>query len=405
MKDQLRILFRQVLNSLEQLPLITAIPLRARSQVIIGSFISSSVLLIACAFWGGHNRGLAGAIVGAFSGAILGLLLGYLVGRAYARTQVTPEGSGKLEIQLDQSNSRYLLGDSVSGQVRLRSFIPLKSKGGTITLTCQGTFSYAPPQDTGQGGKLERETYQIYLQDADVIPPGNQRRGSVQGYAFSLVLPQVGLPTHHGYLCIIQWTLHAMLNLENEQPLEVTQELLVESQPVAMPPEPEYRQTTESKSTELSLVLPRVVYAEGEAVSGQVLLIPKKQVKARKMRIVLLRVENTLRGDNRALYISEWDADKGVFRAQRMPDADGTTYVWLEGEESLCSEVSFRPNETAFFPFSVQIPCEWRPSFQAELGSTTWRLGVSLVIESEPEQHIFHELNIHTCVAKISQLT
>lgn len=405
MKDQRWAWFQRILNKLEELPFVDAIPMQARSQVIIGSLIAGFLLLFVGALFGAHNRGLMGAGIGALCGTILGLFLGFLMGKILSRGLSSPEGSGRLEIQLDQANSRYLLGDTVSGQVRLQSFVPLHSKGGKISLTCQGTFSHAPTQDTSQGAKLERENSQIYLLEAEVITPGDLRRGSVQGFAFHLSLPQLGIPTHHGYLCIIKWTLHAFLRLENEQPLEVFQELLIESQPVAMPPETEYRQTSVSRTTELNLILPRTVYAEGETISGKVLLRPYEQIKASEMRVVLLRIENTLRGDNRTVYIAEWDANKGVFRAQRTPGGDGTTYVWLEGEADLCGEVTFRPTDPASYPFSVEIMREWRPTIQADQGSTTWKLGATLVCEGEPEQHVFHELFIHTCVPKVSQLT
>ena len=95
--------------------------------------------------------------------------------------------------------------------MRLLSFIPLRSKGGKISLKCQGTFSNAPVQETGQDAKLERDVTRIYSLEAEVIPPGDLRRGSIQGFAFNLSLPQFGLPTHHGYICIINWALHAVL--------------------------------------------------------------------------------------------------------------------------------------------------------------------------------------------------
>ncbi|MHB1357135.1 MAG: vacuolar protein sorting-associated family 26 protein [Anaerolineae bacterium] len=405
MKDHLWAWFQRALNKLEQLPFIGTIPSRSRRQVVIGSLISALFLFIVCAFIGARNRGLLGALVGALSGAILGLFLGLLVGKLYTRKLSTPRDSGKLEIQLDQSSSRYLLGDTVSGQVRLLSYMPLHSKGGNISLTCQGTFSHAPVQDAGQGAKLERDITQIYTLEAEVIPPGDLRRGSIQGFAFNLYLPQLGLPTHHGYICIISWTLHAFLSLENDQPLEVSQELLVESQPVAIPQETEVLQPSFSTSSEMSLDIPRAVYAEGETVRGQVHIKPYEQLKAKEIRVVLLRVENTLWGDNRTIYIPEWDATKGVFRAHRSPGGDGTTYVWLEGEDYLAGETILRPSEPASYPFAVEIRREWHPSIQAEQGSVTWRLVATLVCEDEPEQHVSQDLYIHTCVPKVSQLT
>jgi hypothetical protein len=405
MRNQWWARIQRVLDKLETLPFMNTIPIRARKQVIVGSIIAGFVLLLVSTFLGAQNRGVVGAAIGAISGAILGLALGFLTGKVLSRGMASPEGIGKLEIQLDQTNSRYLLGDKVSGQVQVQSYIPLKSKGGKIALTCQGTFSHASSVDTEQAAALEQESFQVYLLEADVIPPGDLRRGSVQGFAFNLSLPQLGLPTHHGYLCIIKWSLYALLKFENEQPLEISQELLVESQPVPIPPETEFRQTSNSGVTELSLVLPRTVYAEGETIVGRVRLTPYVPIKAKELRIVLLRTENTPQGDNRTVYIAEWDAAKGVFHAQRTPGGDGTTYIWLEGEAYLASDLAFRPTEPASYSFAVEIAREWRPSFQCEQGSTTWELVATVKCEGEPELHVKQLLNIHTCVPKVSQLT
>lgn len=191
MKDRRWAWVQRILNKLEQFPFINTIPSQARLQVILGSSIAALILFFMGVFFGARNRGLVGAVIGAVCGAIIGLFLGWLMGKILSRGLTSPDGSGRLEIQLDQTNFRYLLGDKVSGQVRVQSFIPLHSKGGKISLTCQGTFSHAPAQDSNKGTKLERETPLICSQEAEVIPPGDLRRGSVQGFAFNLSLPQL----------------------------------------------------------------------------------------------------------------------------------------------------------------------------------------------------------------------
>ena len=236
-------------------------------------------------------------------------------------------------------------------------------------------------------------------------PPGELRRGSVQGFAFEVPLPASGIPSHHGYLCIVKWSLHASLLLENEDPLETNFDLLVESQPVALTPEAEYSEVATSPLAQLSLTLPRAVYAEGEVVQGQVSVRPLVNFFAEELRMVLLRIENTPEGDNRRVYVVEWDAAKGVFRGQRVPGGEGTTYYWLEGEVNLMNSINYRGLEPQAYPFAITIPREWRPTMQLVQGSVTWKLGVTLVPEDEPELNVFHELFIHTCVPRVSQLT
>ncbi|MHB9034600.1 MAG: vacuolar protein sorting-associated family 26 protein [Anaerolineae bacterium] len=395
----------KIKERLDSFPLFKTIPAQARFQVAIGTLAAAVILAGIGLVLGWQRHQAVGAIVGTISGLLLGLLLGWFIGTLLERLIGSSEGVGKLEILLDQANSRYMLGDNVSGQVLLQSNIQLRSKGGRISLTCQGYFSHAPTEDSSEGAKLERSAEQLYIQETDVIPPGDLRRGSVQGFAFQLPLPAMGLATHHGYLCVVKWSLHAQLVLENESPLEAFYELLVESQPAAVPPETEYQQITSSRQAQLSIVLPRAVYAEGEIVQGKVNIKPLDHFNAEELRMVLLRIENTPTGDNKRVYIVDWDTEKGVFRGQRVAGGTGTTYYWLEGEANLSEQAHYVPLEAISYPFAIPIPQEWRPSMQIEQGSVTWKLGVTLVVENEPELNVFHELFVHTCVPKISQLT
>jgi len=398
---------------LETLPLFTNIPSKARRQVCIGTLAAAIILAIVGIVLGWQRHQLLGGLVGAITGFLLGIILGWFIGSLLERYIGSSEGIGKLEILLDQGNSRYMLGDNVSGQVLLQSNILLRSKGGKIYLTCQGYFSHAPTEDTGEGAKLEKQSEQLYLQEADVVPPGELRRGSIQGFAFRLPLPQAGPPTHHGYLCVIKWSLHARLLIEDESPLEAVYELLVESQPEAVPQEEVYQPATKSRQAQMSLVLPRIVYAEGEAIQGKITIKPFEQFQAEELRVVLLRVENTPIGDNRKVYVVEWDIDKGVFRGQRVAGGNGTTYAWLEGEADLASDMHFAPQDTVSYPFAIPIPQEWRPSIQVKspagsevtLGSVTWQLGATLVPADEAPLNIIYDIYVHTCVPRVSQLT
>ncbi|MCE5258737.1 MAG: hypothetical protein LLG44_06690 [Chloroflexi bacterium] len=403
----------KLLDRFEALPIFTTIPTKARRQVCIGTLAAAFILAVIGIIFGWQRHQLTGALVGAVTGLILGIILGWFIGTLLERFIGSPEGIGKLEILLDQANSRYMLGDNVSGQVLLQSNVLLRSKGGKISLTCQGYFSHAPTEETSEGAKLERQSEQLYIQEADVVPPGDLRRGSVQGFAFQLPLPQQGLPTHHGYLCVVKWSLHAHLLLENETPLEAAYELLVESQPEAVSPEAEIQPSSSSRQAQMSIVLPRAVYAEGETIQGQVVVKPLERFQAEELRIILLRIENTPLGDNHKVYVVDWDIEKGVFRGQRVQGGTGTTYTWLEGEADLAEDAVYAPLEATTYPFAIPIPQEWRPSIpskssqdnQFKLGSVTWQLGATLVPKDEPPLNILYDIYVHTCVPRVSQLT
>ncbi len=237
------------------------------------------------------------------------------------------------------------------------------------------------------------------------MPAGIIRRGSVRRYPFRFSIPRDALPTHHGHICSIRWTMHAIVDAPDVPSIEAHREILVGAAAPAVRPNPEgYQSVASSQASQLVLSLPRAVYAEGERLSGRVHVSVSGRCDVAEIRALLLRIESIPRGPDHSVYVVGWDPTSESFRGQRRPGGKGTTYIWLEGEVKLSGPLTLEPPQSATFPFTIDIPAQQRPSFSTEEGRVMWKVGAIVSCSGRPDIRAFHEAIIHTGVSKISQI-
>ncbi|OGO04698.1 MAG: hypothetical protein A2Y73_01255 [Chloroflexi bacterium RBG_13_56_8] len=238
----------------------------------------------------------------------------------------------------------------------------------------------------------------MYLQDeARVIPPGRLKRGKAHRYPFRFTHTDVGPPTHLGYICSVRWTLHAVLEVPDVPPFLAYRELFLEAPPPFFDMgDREYHSTVSTAVGELELVLPRVVYAQGEVLRGSMRFNATREFDAEEIRVILLRIENLSAGDDHFVYVAEWDPVTGLFRGERWPGGEGTTYVWLEAEVVLSRTRRFVPTNYLNLPFEFQIPSDWRPTLTTGHGRVTWKVGVIIPRPDYPDLRVFHEVIVYT---------
>ena len=242
-----------------------------------------------------------------------------------------------------------------------------------------------------------RESRQYFLQQEEVIPAGRLRQGSRARYPFSFTVPTDALPTHHGYACSLRWTVHALLDAPTDKPIEAREEVFVESiaQSVASSHNG-YESEQVSEHCELTLSLPRAITAEGQALRGHVVVAPKQTFDSPEVRVLLLRIENTPKGDDQTVYVGQWDPATGQFQGERRPGGQGSTFIWLEDEQILGSAVHLGISESRSWFFKLEIPVQWRPSFTTKDGQVSWKVGVVVAGDDQPDVRVFHEIIVHT---------
>lgn len=368
---------------------------------LIGGF----VFLLVGGILGAMNRGVAGAIVGALCSAILGAAFGASIGFARDALPSLPslpfaqKGRGAtLRIQTERDDAHYLPGDPIVGQVLISAERTLRLQGGSVYLACRGFQVYDKALENGSREPDFVHTSKEHLvEQLDVVPRAVVRRGGTLAFPFRFELPLRALPTHKGYVYSVLWTLHSVVRLSDGSEMTARQEIRVESIPPAIRGiEGEHQSIAPTQACRMVLSLPSVLTAEGERIEANVRITPMTNLSFSEVRAVLLRVENIPAGDDHTVYVAEWNADTGMFRAERQPGGQGTTYVWLEAEAILSGPVQLAAAESVLHRFALEVPREWRPTVSHPDGRVIWKVGV---IASRPEQsdvRAFHEVIVHT---------
>jgi hypothetical protein len=400
--------FWQTANAAAQrLPWLRDRPAHVRTSAAQGLVGGLVLLLVLSALLGAWNRGLLGLVVGALSGGLLGGALGLGVGWLVARARppaLSPRAT--IRITLDTANARYSPGEPLSGYVQLDAENTFHTAGLRVFVACQGSYGHHAAAGTGEDEpKLVRESQQYFLQEDALLPPSVVHRTSCATFPFHFTLPADALPTHHGHLCALSWTVHAALEFDKGEPLQAQQEFFVESMPPMLrPARGRYQREIAHADCHLTLTLPTVVCAEGETVEARVHISPLETLAIREVRAVLLRIENTPAGENETIYIDRWDPALGQFQGHRQPGGQGTTYVWLEDEAILTEPDVVELRHPVIDNVRLDIPAQWRPTMRTHDGQVVWKLGVIVTRDDDEDVRAFHEVVVHTGAAEITQM-
>lgn len=395
---------RVVLASAERLPLLRELQTGTRKGALLGAAIGLFLLLPVGALLGHLNRGAGGALIGTISGSLGGLVLGGIVGGILGARHLPQEGDVLLSIELDERKPSFAPGQSLTGHVRVTVENTLRINDAKAYLLCRGFYVHDEIDERNAGQpRFVHRSCEYLLKQADLIPVTTIRRGVSHRYPFRFTIPLNAVPSHHGYVCSVRWTVHALLDAPDISPVHAQQEFLVESAPPVPPKALGERQSIAvSQVCQLILGLPRAVYCEGETVSGHVHITPSRRFDAQEVRAVVLRIENVQASDDHFVYVVDGDPASGTLRGQRRQGGQGTTYVWLEGEDMLSGPLTFRPGQRVTRLFSIPVPSNWRPTLSTEHGSVIWKVGIVVSLAGARDVRAFHEVIVHTGSARVT---
>lgn len=384
----------------ERLPILSQMQNGTSEGLLLGILLGGIAFLCLGGILGGLNRGAEGALIGAISGMLLGTMLGGVIGAMAGARRIPQVGTIQLSIEMDQPMGRYAPGDVVSGHVSVTPENTLRVNGGQIYFMCRGFYAHDQVNENGMDApEFVRHSREYLVRQAEFLPASTLRRGGIVRCPFSFNIPEGTPPTHHGYICAVRWSLHAMVEAPDLQPSKAQREVFVQAIPPVIPtPSGGYQSSVPTQSCQLILVLPRAVYAEGEVVNARVNITALEDLAIDEVRAMLLRIENTPSGDNHIVYMDSRDPVSGLYRGEREFGGQGTTYVWLEAETSLSSALHIKPTQSLSFPFALAIPTHWRPTFSTKDGKVTWKVGVIVSRPQYGDVRVFHEIIVHTGV-------
>jgi len=393
---------RAAISGAENLPIVRQLEGPRRRKVAIGLFVGAAVCMLLGASFGAANRGIIGTVIGAVSGAALGACIGAMFATAIEATTPSRHADARITISLDREPARYGPGDKIVGRVKIVPQNTFRCAGGQMHFVCRGF--YAHDETNSESGETEfiRDSRKYLLSQQQLVIPATLRQGVASTHEFEFAIPEDALPTHQGYTCSVRWTLHCVLDASGDSQPTARQEVYVEARPPAVTQSNDgFRSDTPAPECELSLLLPRAVYAEGEELEAQIRITPLETFGVEEIRALLLRIENTPQGANHSVYIDRWDPTSGTFHGERQPGGRGTTYVWLEQETQLCGPRTFQVAESSSYDVKIYLPAQWRPTFATKDGRVTWKLGVVVDRGEYPDLRVFHEIIAHTGIPEI----
>lgn len=385
------------------MPIVRHLPSGAREGLVLGLAGGALLFAVLGALFGGLNRGSEGAVIGALSGAVAGGILGAIAGAVVGRAKLPQRGTLQVRIELD-GPSRRAPGDRVAGYVCIEAQDTLKIGLGKVYFVCRGFYGHDDLVEGESEPQFTRESRQYLVREADVVPSGTVRARSMQRYPFEVRIPGDALPTHHGYITSVLWTLYAVIDVHDMDAVTAQKEVYVEAQSPNIPrAQSGYRSTTTTPECQANLAIPKATYEEGETLSGSVYIYPTEEIDADEIRVVLLRIENTPIGDNHMVFVGKWDSQSGQLEGDRRPGGRGTTYVWLEGEALLSGPVHLSIAQAMTHEFSIDIPAQWRPTLITKDGQVIWKLGLVIAC-SGGDIRAFHEVIVHTSPAPVDEI-
>lgn len=382
----------------EHLPLADQLPRSVREGLVCGALLGAIALFLLGGVMGGLNRGANGALIGSLSGALCGAALGGSMGAWLGARRQHMQHATTIALELDADSARRAPGENVSGCLVISAGDSLTVRKASVYLLCRGFYVRDGLNDErSDKPDLARESYQYFIREVDIPAARAIRAGASQRYPFSFVLPADAPPTHHGYVCVVHWTLHALVETPDLAPLKAQRELLVEANANLMNiPGGSYQTVISVPACQMTLTLPQAIYAEGEPLEGSVRILPLEDLATSEVRAVLLRIESTPVGDGHTVYVREWDPVSGLFQGERQPGGQGTTYVWLEGDEPLSGPTRLGIAEPTSYAFKFDIPTQWRPTLNTPEGKVIWKVGVVAAFETHDSVRAFHEVIVHT---------
>jgi hypothetical protein len=390
-----------LLDRAEAHPRIGPLLQLADENVLLTGLAGGLLFLLLGLIGGAINRGFAGALVGAICGALLGVAIGAMAGR------LLPARSGEttVDIDLTEHDGGYGGGEAISGYLSISTRRNSRLSGGSVFLACRAMYVH---EGTGEAAsaqaELIRDTKTLHMQELPIVPSGLVRRNVPVRYPFRLVLPDDPVPTHHGYGCVVRWTLSARVDSGPQAVGQAHEEIMVRSSIAAGAGQRAERVTASAAVGEMALALQHTTYAEGEVVRGRVIISPAEDFVATEVRAMLLRVENHPRGSDTIVYINGWNAETGRYRGESQPGGQGTTYVWLEDESSLGTDVRYNIGEKRLYDFSFEVPQQWRPTLITDDGTVTWRVVAALSRANGQDMRVHQGITVHTTAPRIARV-
>lgn len=258
----------------------------------------------------------------------------------------------ELTVAVDRENGIYYPGETVSVTVDLQPNKDMKVRSAQVKLSGTERYEYTTTtSSTDSDGSTSDTTSSawgytdLFVSEETFLGESVIPGDTPQRYTFQMHLPPDALPTCDGMLVKVYWRVSVNLDRPLAHDLNAEAEFRVHAPAPGLTQPGEYGVSSQPGEIELAFILPGLELVAGESFSGQLRILPRKNVTG-KVRLELARHENV-------------PYDEG-----RSRDANLSF--------DLADKTTFTAGQSHIVPFQIAVPSDVVPSVETPHGSIKW---------------------------------
>jgi hypothetical protein len=260
-----------------------------------------------------------------------------------------------IKIDVEQPGRPRLPGDSVGVTIELAAAKPTRVRGVRAGLVLWQNYQLVEMHVATDGPAEQWRTDETWLERATLVEEGTIPAGFRETYRFDWRIPEDAAPSCEGSILRTRYVV--VVNLDRPMARDIDQELelrVVVPPPAAHAEAGEGGEASHPEIAAMTFALPKLAIAEGEALSGRLVVEPHQDFEVRGIRLDLLRIE----------LLTFEDAENGR--------------ETVELSLPLASRVTLRGGSRTEYEFSLPIPATGAPTYRRGDSEVKWALQACL---------------------------
>jgi Arrestin (or S-antigen), C-terminal domain len=261
--------------------------------------------------------------------------------------------SERVEIQVTADKDTYLAGDALDVSVKVSGKEELEIEEGRVALVCLNRYRYqysTTDSDGDQVYRTEEATDEVAAGDERILEEKTILPGSFSGHELTFQVPPTAAPSASGEITNVEWKIRVTFVVRGAPDVLKEIPVTVLSSPETYASWAEGAPSFESRGMcELVFRLPSRSFRVGERIEGALVLTPRQDFKARRLRVELTRTELVSR-------------------------ASGNLSETVEASEVVEERPEYQAGSSREYPFAMDVPASAGPGLETDQTSVGWWL-------------------------------
>lgn len=259
----------------------------------------------------------------------------------------------KADIEVVTDHGEYAFGTTVNAKIRVDVRKNANVSRGVVQLVCRQRYQYSSTSTDSQGRSTSTTSWSAderVLAEEEILGHGAIRAGDMLEQTVALRLPPHGPPTAKGSVTEVMWEVRARVEARFSRDPKEAVPIVVAAIPLDRAAWGQLPMTHPADDCDMALEIDSGSVARGDRLSGRLSVTPRDDIKARRVRIRLDRVERVHRPSGSSVsdaVVKEVVADD-VGRMER--------------------------GVTQRYPFQLTIPRDACPSLETETATVRWQV-------------------------------